>query len=301
VLLDETLEQLAIREDGIYFDCTFGRGGHSRAILGRLGNVGRVLAMDRDPEAIAVAGRVEDPRFSVEKRAFSQLENFAEKAGVVGKVNGVLFDLGVSSPQFDEARRGFSFSQDGPLDMRMDPNAGVEVSEWLAHAPQEEIARVLKQLGDERLAGRIARAIVEARAVTPIRTTRRLAEIVARVYPARREEKIHPATRTFLALRMFINRELEELEAALPQAVKILAKGGRLVVISFQSLEDRIVKRFMRREARGDDFPPDLPVLASQLHPVLRLVGRAIRPTSAEVAANPRARSAVLRVAEKVA
>ncbi len=301
VLLQESLQMLALRPGGVYLDATFGRGGHSEAILQRLGPEGRVYALDRDPAAIAHAREAfsGETRLSVMQAAFSQLAECARSWGILGRVDGVLFDLGVSSPQLDDPGRGFSFLRDGPLDMRMDPNRGESAAQWLARASVDEIARVLRQYGEERFARRIARAIVATRREAPIETTGRLAEVVARAVPTREPGK-HPATRTFQALRIQVNQELDEVARALPQALQVLAPGGRLAVISFHSLEDRLVKRFMQQEARGDRFPPDLPVPASALSPTLRLVGRAIRPSEAEVADNPRARSAVLRVAERL-
>lgn len=302
VLLDEVLEQLAICGEGIYVDCTFGRGGHARAILGRLGERGQVLAIDKDPEAVEVAHRLEarDPRFTFKHGSFTLLESLAQRRGIAGKVKGILFDLGVSSPQLETPARGFSFLRNGPLDMRMDPHSGKSAAEWLAVVREEELAEVLRRFGEERFAKRIARAIVEARRHTRITSTRQLAAIIARANPAW-EQGIHPATRCFQAIRIFLNKELEELSLALPQAVRILATGGRLLVISFHSLEDRIVKRFMRDQARGGDYPTDLPVPVEGFYPTLRLIGKAVRASRREVMENPRARSAVLRVAEKLA
>lgn len=299
VMRAEVLEALAVRPDGVYVDATYGRGGHARAVRRRLGGSGRLLVMDRDPEAVAAA-RAElgaDPRVAVAHAPFSRLAGVVRGAGLAA-ADGVLLDLGVSSPQLDDPRRGFSFSADGPLDMRMDPGSGEPASAWLNRAEAGEIARVLRRYGEEPHAGRISRAIVAARGEGPIETTGRLARIIAAAVP-RAEPGRHPATRSFQAIRIFINRELEELEAALQQALEVLSPGGRLVVVSFHSLEDRIVKRFLRRHARGDDFPPGVPVTADRLRPRLRLLGRARRPAAAEVAANPRARSAVLRAAER--
>ena len=302
VLLDEVLAGLSVKADGRYCDATFGRGGHTAAILAQLGPAGRVCAIDRDPDAIA-AGR---ERFAAESRltlvrgSFGRLEERVRAAGWEGELQGVLLDLGVSSPQLDEAGRGFSFMQDGPLDMRMDNESGLSAAQWLARAGEREIADVLFKLGEEKFSRRIARAIVAARAETPIVTTRQLADIVAGAVPTREPGK-HPATRTFQAIRIHVNRELEEVEAALPQAVNLLAPGGRLCVISFHSLEDRLVKRFMRREAQGDPIYAELPNVPPHARPRLKLVGGAVMPSDAEVARNPRARSAVLRVAERVA
>jgi 16S rRNA (cytosine1402-N4)-methyltransferase len=283
----------------VYVDCTFGRGGHSGALLERVGPGGRVIGLDRDPEAAAAARRwaQADPRLIARTAAFSALAVEAEALGVAGAVDGVLFDLGVSSPQLDTPERGFSFLRDGPLDMRMDPTVGPSAAEWINAATQAEIARVLRDYGEEPGAGRIAAAIVRAR---PISTTRELAEAIERALPRSGRDR-HPATLTFQAIRIFLNRELEELESALPQSLEVLRPGGRLAVISFHSLEDRRVKRFIRDQTRGDPFPRDLPVAASALRPRLRPVGRAVHAGAAEVEANPRARSAVLRVAEKIA
>ncbi len=310
VLLSQVLSALNLRSDGIYVDCTFGRGGHTEAILNRLGTVGGVLAFDQDPEAVQAAQAlcVADNRFSIVHSDFAQLALHVERRGWLGKVNGVLLDLGVSSPQLDTPARGFSFMRDGPLDMRMNPNSTetetetetvtvVGVGKWLSKATTFEIADVLKTYGEERHARRLARAIVAAREQTELKTTRQLADIIAAAHPAWEKDK-HPATRCFQALRIFINRELEQLRQVLPQVLEVLAPGGRLVVISFHSLEDRIVKRFIRDCVRGDDFPPGVPVTAKALHPTLRTIGKPVKPSAAEVAANPRARSAIMRVAE---
>jgi 16S rRNA (cytosine1402-N4)-methyltransferase len=302
VLPDEVLAGLAVRADGRYCDATFGRGGHTAAILGALGPAGRVVAIDRDPDAIR-AGQVQfagEPRLTLVRGSFGQLEERVRAAGLEGELQGVLMDLGVSSPQLDEARRGFSFMQDGPLDMRMDNEAGQSAAQWLARAGERDIVAVLRTLGEERFSGRIARAIVAARAMQPIERTAQLAAIVAAAVPTREPGK-HPATRTFQAIRIHVNGELDALEAALPQAVRLLAPGGRLCVISFHSLEDRIVKRFMRREEQGDPVYAGLPGIPPHARPRLRRVGRAIDASDAEVARNPRARSAVLRVAERLA
>jgi 16S rRNA (cytosine1402-N4)-methyltransferase len=302
VLLDEVLDGLAVKADGRYCDATFGRGGHSAAILGRLGPTGRLCAIDRDPEAIA-AGRerfAADHRLTLVRGSFGRLEERVRAANLEGGLQGVLLDLGVSSPQLDEAKRGFSFMQDGPLDMRMDNESGTSAAQWLARATEREIADVLFKLGEEKFSRRIARALVAARSVQPITRTKQLADLVAGAVPTREPGK-HPATRTFQAIRIHVNRELEEIEAALPQAVNLLAPGGRLCVISFHSLEDRMVKRFMRREAQGDPIYAELPDVPPHARPRLKLVGGAVMAGEAEVAANPRARSAVLRVAERLA
>lgn len=301
VLLEEALDGLAVLPDGIYIDGTFGRGGHAAAVLERLGTAGRLYAVDKDPDAVRVAqerfGR--DARFHIRRGTFAMLGQLAREEGIAGRVSGILLDLGVSSPQLDDAARGFSFLRDGPLDMRMDPDSGVSAAQWLAQADEAEIARVLHEYGEERFARRIARAIVQARAGQPIVTTQQLAELIAQAVPTRERHK-SPATRSFQALRIQVNRELQDLEAALDQTLDVLAVGGRLCVISFHSLEDRIVKRFMRRESRGETLPPDLPVMGGPAPGRLRLVGKAIRPGAQELDANPRARSAVLRVAERL-
>ena len=272
VLLDEVLAGLSVKADGRYCDATFGRGGHTAAILQQLGPAGRLCAIDRDPAAIA-AGRerfAAEPRLTLVRGSFGRLEERVRAAGWEGELQGVLLDLGVSSPQLDEADRGFSFMQDGPLDMRMDNESGLSAAQWLARAGEREIADVLFKLGEEKFSRRIARAIVAARAETPIGTTRQLADIVAGAVPTREPGK-HPATRTFQAIRIHVNRELEEVEAALPQAVNLLAPGGRLCVISFHSLEDRLVKRFMRREAQGDPIYAELPHVPPHARPRLQL------------------------------
>ena len=297
VLLEESVAALRIRGDGIYVDGTFGRGGHSAAILARLGVRGRLLAFDQDPEAVAHRA-LEDPRLELIHGRFSTMRAALSERGI-RHVAGVLLDLGVSSPQLDDARRGFSFARDGPLDMRMDPTRGESAAEWLARAQENEIREVVHAYGEERFAKGVAGAIVAARAVEPIRSTRQLAEIVGRAVRTR-EPGQHPATRTFQALRIHVNQELEELEVTLPQAAGLLEPGGRLAVISFHSLEDRIVKRFMRERSSPDNLPRGLPVRAKDLPaPELRQVGKAVRASEAEAKRNPRARSAVLRVAEK--
>jgi 16S rRNA (cytosine1402-N4)-methyltransferase len=297
VLRNAAIDSLAIRADGCYVDATFGRGGHAGEILGRLGDGGKLIAIDRDPEAAAAAAVLfdADARARFVRARFSELGQHLEP----GRVDGILFDLGVSSPQLDSARRGFSFLRDGPLDMRMDPDAGSSAADFLARADEREIAGVIAGLGEERHAKRIARAIVAARAAGPIDTTGRLAGVVAAAVPGR-EPGRHPATRTFQALRIHVNDELCEIERALPQAVAALAPRGRLVVISFHSLEDRIVKRFMRDGTREDPAWAGLPQIPPSARPRLKLVGRATFADEAEVAKNPRARSAVMRVAERL-
>ncbi len=302
VLLDEVVEALNIRADGFYIDGTFGRGGHSRAILQRLGPDGSLLAFDKDPAAVSSidAEFSEDARFNILQGSFTMLRQQLEQRNMSGQVAGILFDFGVSSPQLDDPARGFSFRNEAPLDMRMDTTVGISVADWLKDASEKEIADVIYQYGEERASRRIASAIVSERNVVPIETTRQLADIVQRVMP-RKKHDIHPATKTFQALRIFINQELEDIKEVLPQAVEMLAKGGRLVTISFHSLEDRIVKRFMRNESRPQTLPPELPVLPEQSSPRLKLIGKKIRASDAEIALNPRSRSAILRVAEKIA
>lgn len=300
VLLDEALEALNIRKDGCYVDGTFGRGGHSRAVLTHLGSEGRLLALDRDPQAVVTGEQLaqEDSRFTIKQGSFTTMQTQVDNMGWTGKVNGILLDLGVSSPQLDDPQRGFSFMQDGPLDMRMDNSSGMTVADWLSRATDRDISQVLFDFGEERHARRIARAIVAAREETAITTTAQLAGIISQASPSREKHK-HPATRTFQALRIFINSELDEIQEVLKQSLSILAPAGRLVVISFHSLEDRIVKRFMRKEARGDDMPRDLPVTDEQRNIRMNVIAKAIYAGSAELSENPRARSAVLRVAER--
>ena len=301
VLLGPVLEGLDIKKDGVYVDGTFGRGGHSSAILKQLGETGRLVAIDRDPEAIAQADEAltKDPRFELVRGEIEQLAACIEAKGLTGRVAGLLLDLGVSSPQLDQADRGFSFLRDGPLDMRMDPESGISAAEWLQVVEERELRRVLKQYGEENQAGRIARAIVTARKAAPLTTTLQLADVVASVVPAH-SRKTHPATKTFQAIRIFINRELEQLEAALDQSLDILARGGRLCVISFHSLEDRIVKRFMRDHSREHEQYRGMPDVPAAFRPKLRQVGKAITATNDEITANIRARSARLRVAERL-
>jgi 16S rRNA (cytosine1402-N4)-methyltransferase len=306
VLLEEVFAALAVRPAALYVDATFGRGGHSARILQALGAQGQVVALDRDPAAIA-AGQL---RFGAESRIRLVQVDFAQLAAAVRAqtqrthADGILFDLGVSSPQLDEPARGFSFSQEGPLDMRMDPSHGRPLSAWLAQADRDEIRRVIGSLGEERFAGRIANAIVRARTQAPLTTTAQLAALVAAAVPTR-EAGRHPATRTFQALRMHLNDELGQLEQGLSQALSLLAPGGRLAVISFHSLEDRAVKQFIRRHAEADASLAGVPLRAAEMRALqplsLRRVGRKQRPGAGEIAANPRARSALLRVAERLA
>ena len=299
VLVEEVLNGLKLRPDGFYVDCTFGRGGHTQAILNRLGSEGRVLVFDKDPDAIEFAGKLAaaDGRLSCVHASFSRLFEEIARLDKVGKVDGVLFDLGVSSPQLDDSLRGFSFSREGQLDMRMDTTTGISAAHWINRAEEKEIARVLFEYGEERHARRIAARIAGAREKAPITTTSQLAGIISSAIPGRERDK-HPATRSFQGIRIFINDELEELRRGLQAAMKVLCVGGRLVVISFHSLEDRIVKRFMRDLASADPYPKDLPVRADSLHPKLRISGKVIRPGKEEVERNPRSRSARLRIAE---
>jgi 16S rRNA (cytosine1402-N4)-methyltransferase len=289
-----------IEPDGTYVDCTFGRGGHSRAILERLGVRGRLVALDRDPEAIEAAREIADPRLIVRHASFGRMDEVLREVGLTA-VDGVLMDLGVSSPQLDTPERGFSFRADGPLDMRMDTTRGPTAAQWLGTASEQEIREVIKAYGEERFARQIARAVVAARSRGAVDTTRKLAEIVAQAVRTR-EPHQDPATRTFQAVRIFVNQELEELPLALEQALRALKPGARLVVITFHSLEDRLVKRFMRDNAQAAPVPRGMAVReADRTPPRLRLVGKPLRPSAQEVEANPRSRSATLRVAERTA
>jgi len=301
VLLGPVLDGLGIKKDGCYVDGTFGRGGHSSAILEHLSADGRLIAFDRDPQAIASAelALTCDPRFKLIGNEIARLATCMGERGLTGQVDGLLLDLGVSSPQLDEAERGFSFLRDGPLDMRMDPGAGVSAAQWLKTVEQKALKNVLKQYGEEREAARIARAILAAREIAAIETTGQLADIVSSVVPAHTRKK-HPATKTFQAVRIFINDELKQLEAALAQSIDVLRQGGRLCVISFHSLEDRIVKRFMRDASRESDQYRGMPNVPAEHRPKLALIGKAISATAEEVDANVRARSARLRIAERL-
>ena len=301
VLLQEAVAALAVQSEGTYMDATFGRGGHTAAILQQMQANGRVFALDQDPAAVAFGQQTfkDESRLEITQTSFAALTVFAKAKGLMGKVNGLLLDLGVSSPQLDQAARGFSFMHDGPLDMRMDTQQAVTAADWLADAEVKNIAHVLRTYGEERYAWRIAKALVQAREQQAITRTGQLAQLIKDAHP-RWEQGKHPATRSFQAIRIFINDELGALQQCLAQSIDVLALGGRLVVISFHSLEDRIVKRFMREQARGDYFPSKLPVTQTQLAPQLRCVGKAIRAEQDEVINNPRARSAVLRIAEKL-
>jgi 16S rRNA (cytosine1402-N4)-methyltransferase len=297
VLLNEAVEALRIKPDGIYVDGTFGRGGHSRLILEKLGEHGSLIAMDKDPIAVKSAQEISDLRFRIVHCGFERMSEVIRELGVE-KVDGVLLDLGVSSPQLDDAQRGFSFRFDAPLDMRMDTSRGETAAQWLATVEEGLLAEVISDYGEERFARKIARALVASRKESPITTTRQLSEIVAQNVHSRDPGK-NPATRTFQAIRIYINRELEELESVLPQCMGNLNVGGRMAVISFHSLEDRIVKRFMRDMAQADNLPRNLPIRAAEIPQAkLKLVGKAIHPSVQELKINPRARSAVLRVAE---
>lgn len=300
VLLQEAAEALVTDKQGRYVDGTFGRGGHSRAVLSQLGNAGRLLGIDKDPAAIKQGEQLaaRDARFAIRQGSFAEMTDFIGDLGWDG-VSGVLLDLGVSSPQLDDASRGFSFMRNGPLDMRMNPAEGESAADWLARAEEADIAKVLWQLGEEKFSRRIARAVVAQRQTQRIETTGELAKLIEDAVP-RREKGKHPATRSFQAIRIFLNRELEDLEAGLQAAVDALLPGGRLVVISFHSLEDRIVKRFMRDLARGPQLPRGLPVTGQMAAPAFRLIGKAARASDDEVGGNVRARSAIMRVLEKV-
>lgn len=303
VLLKESIDALAIKPDGIYIDCTFGRGGHSGEILKQLNSEGRLYAIDRDPTAIEEAKKFADnPSFNIDHSPFSELAAIAESHGIAGKVDGILMDLGVSSPQLDEADRGFSFMKSGPLDMRMDFSKGITAADWLAKAEADDIVFALKTYGEEKFARRIARKIIETRAESPITTTDQLADLVRATVPKSKVEKKHPATRTFQGIRIYINSELVEIEKALDASLDVLKPTGRLSVISFHSLEDRIVKQFVRKQSQGKQVPRGLPVTEEELNKGIKLkpVGKAYKPTEAEIANNSRARSSVLRVAERL-
>lgn len=307
VLLHESIEGLAIKPDGIYIDGTFGRGGHSRTILSQLGENGRLYSIDRDPQAIAEAKTIDDPRFTIVHGPFSGIAHYAKQHGLAGKVDGVLFDLGVSSPQLDDAERGFSFMKDGPLDMRMDPTSGIPVSQWLMEADLADITWVIREFGEDKHARRIAKAIVayrENEENEPLTRTSQLAKLISDAAPKSFKEKKHPATRAFQAFRIYINSELEEVDTALKGAAEILAPQGRLSVISFHSLEDRMVKRFIRKESQGPQVPHGIPMTEAQIQALgsanMKAIGKAIKPSKQEIELNPRSRSSVLRIAEKL-
>jgi len=302
VLLEQALDALVKDKDGFYIDATFGRGGHSRRILESLSGQGRLLVIDKDPEAIAIANELaaKDKRVIVHHGSFADVQDAVQALKMQGRVAGLLMDLGVSSPQLDDPRRGFSFMKDGPLDMRMNTQAGESAGDWLARADEKSIADVLYQFGEERFSRRIARAIVKRRQERTITRTLDLAEIIKQAHPKWEKHK-HPATRSFQAIRIFINDELKDLEQTLPKLLDVLMPGGRLVVISFHSLEDRLVKRFIQNEEKGDSYPADLPVTQDFLNPRLRHIGKALKAEADELSENIRARSAVMRVAEKVA
>ena len=301
VLLQECLDGLAIKPDGIYIDATFGRGGHSGEILSQLGEQGRLIAFDRDPQAIEAAKRfADDKRFSIVHSPFADMAEVIESMSLTGEIDGVLMDLGVSSPQLDDAERGFSFLRDGPLDMRMDTSRGQSAAEWLAEADEQDITQVIKEFGEEKFGKRIAHAIVNERKVNPITRTSELVRIIEQAMPVKDKFK-HPATRTFQGIRIYINAELEQLRVGLKAATAILKPKGRLAVISFHSLEDRLVKRFMKEQSKGKAVPHGLPLTQQEIDAdkVLSLIGKAIKPGEDELAVNVRSRSAVLRVAEK--
>ncbi|WP_261816643.1 16S rRNA (cytosine(1402)-N(4))-methyltransferase RsmH [Vibrio gallicus] len=307
VLLNESIDGLNIKPDGIYIDGTFGRGGHSRTILSKLGENGKLYSIDRDPQAIAEASKIDDPRFTIIHGPFSGIAEYAIERGLKDKVDGVLLDLGVSSPQLDDAERGFSFMKDGPLDMRMDPTSGIPVSKWLEDADVEDICWVIREFGEDKHAWRIAKAIVayrENEENEPLIRTSQLAKLISEAAPKSYKEKKHPATRSFQAFRIYINSELDEIATALNGAKQVLAPQGRLSVISFHSLEDRMVKQFMRKESRGPQVPHGMPLTEDQIKElgsaVFKTVGKAIKPSKSELDVNIRARSSVLRIAEKL-
>ena len=302
VLLEECIEALHIQPSGTYIDATFGRGGHSQRILDVLGPEGRLIGIDRDPQAIAVGDILakQDPRFSIVHSPFGEMAKVLKDMDLSGEVDGVLMDLGVSSPQLDQAERGFSFTKDGPLDMRMDTSRGISAADWLANAEEQDIAQVLKEFGEEKFGKRIAHHIVNSRVETPITRTLQLAKLIDEAMPVKDKYK-HPATRSFQGIRIYINAELEQLRVGLKAATQALRSTGRLAVISFHSLEDRMVKRYMKEQSQGRVYPVGLPITQAQIDEdrILKLIGKAIKPTQAEIDVNVRSRSAVLRVAEK--
>lgn len=302
VLLGPVLQGLNVKENGCYVDGTFGRGGHSREILRRLGSSGRLIAIDRDPAAIASLDPAmrSDSRFELVRNEIAHLEDIMARFGLLGKVDGLLLDLGVSSPQLDEAARGFSFRADGPLDMRMDNESGTSAAEWIASVDERTLKKIIADFGEEKFAGRIARAIVQARTSGEILRTGQLADVIASAVPAAARKRIHPATKTFQAIRIFINRELEQLDAALAATINVLAPGGRLCVISFHSLEDRRVKRFMRKASQVAEPYRGMPSVPAEFLPPMKLIGKVVKASDEEAAVNPRARSARLRTAERL-
>ncbi|MFT5451829.1 MAG: 16S rRNA (cytosine1402-N4)-methyltransferase [Enterobacterales bacterium] len=302
VLLDEAVNALAIKPEGFYIDGTYGRGGHSQLILEQLNEQGRLLGIDKDPQAISHGEEIQkqDKRLSMYQGSFATIEELAGEKNFLGEVDGVLLDLGVSSPQLDDAERGFSFLRDGPLDMRMDPTTGLSAAQWLNKAEEGEIKDVLKRFGEEKFGLRIAKKIIEKRVVTPLATTQQLVDIIDEAVPVKDKFK-HPSTRSFQGIRIFINDELSDLEKVLDGILEALKPGGRMVIISFHSLEDRIVKRFIRKHVQGDEFPRGLPITEDQMNKRLIAHGRAIKATKEQIAANPRSRSAVMRIAEKIA
>lgn len=302
VLLNEAVEALTIDPDGIYIDCTFGRGGHSRAVLAQLSEKGRLLAFDKDLEAIKVATELasKDSRFSISHNSFAMLEEVVKEQGNFGKITGVLMDLGVSSPQLDEAERGFSFMNDGPLDMRMDTTRGVTAEQWIAETSEEDMVWAFKTYGEERYAKRIVRAIIAEREKGTISRTKKLASIISEAHP-RWEKHKHPATRCFQAIRIAVNAELDDLKTVLSQSLEVLKVGGRLVAISFHSLEDRMVKQFIQRQTKGKEYPRGLPITDDEINVRMKKIGKFIKAGEQELERNVRARSAVLRVAEKLA
>lgn len=302
VLLNESVDHLVTADNGIYVDATFGRGSHSQAILNRLNKQGRLIAFDKDPEAVAYAKQffAHEPRFTIYHASFAKLQKYLSDLQLTGKIQGILFDLGVSSPQLDNPDRGFSFIREGKMDMRMDTTEGLSAVEWLAHVDETELANVLWKYGEEKFSRRIARAIVNARKANPITTTTELADIIKFAVPkTKKTQDKHPATRSFQAIRIAINQELTDLEQGLEQALEILAVGGRLAVISFHSLEDRIVKQFIKQHEKGKELPRGLPVKNEVFKMKLKSVTKAMKPSLTEINHNPRARSAILRIAEK--
>lgn len=299
VLLSAVLEGLRIKPAGIYVDATFGRGGHSLPMLDKLNQQGRLVAIDKDPSAIAVARAIKDKRLTVCHGSFTTLNQIAMRENITGLVDGILLDLGVSSPQLDDAQRGFSFRHEGPLDMRMDNTQGIPVSQWLRQVSEETLCQIIKTYGEEKFAKKISRAIIHEIKNHPIETTTHLARIIAKAHPAWTHDR-HPATKTFQALRIYMNNELKDLKTVLPQCLNVLATGGRLLVISFHSLEDRIVKRFINHQMTGEIYLRQLPIRQKALNPQVQYIKKMVRPDIAETNVNPRARSAILRIVEKI-